>query len=646
MAAQFLQAASGRVALGREIGRGGEGSVFEITGHPDLVAKIYHSPPPQGKADKLLAMLQIATPQVLSLTAWPRDVLRGPDGQVQGLLMSKVAGGYKDIHSLYGPKSRRVEFPDANWKHLIRAATNVARAFAILHEVGCVIGDVNHGGIRVAPDMTVRLIDCDSFQVQYTGRTYFCEVGVENFTPPELQGRPLRAVVRNSNHDNFGLAVMVFYLLMLGRHPFAGRYSGKGEMPIEKAIAEHRYAYSDNAAASLMEPPPFAPRAVIVSGDVANLWERAFSSNATQGSGRPSAREWIKCLSALEERVSRCAQHPGHYYLTATGACPWCAIESSTGTLLFFVPQGVAPLQSGFNLAVVWSRIGQVAPPGPVPEITLPTAKASANASGLRKSQLMRSIVGRGLVLIALVIALAVSNGNLLCLVAAVGGWIGVGRWARSEREIESFERRRRETQTLLNQLRDRLVADANPQRFEQRLKILEGKRAELLNLPAVRERRMNSLVVDREKHSRHRFLEGFKIEHAKVPGIGPAKRSMLESYNIETAADINRNAILEVPGFGPALANRLEDWRRSVESKFRFNPNSAVEPRDIQDLDRKIAQERSALEHVLLQGANELSQIRQEIARHRETLLTQAVSVAADFAQADADWRALTGQT
>lgn len=647
MAAQLLQTSNGRVALGRELGRGGEGAVFEITGKPDLVAKIYHDPLPQEKAEKLLAMLQITTPQVLSLTAWPRDVLRGPDGRVQGFVMSYFAG-YKDIHSLYGPKSRRADFPDADWRHLIRAAANIARAFVVLHEAGCVIGDVNHGGIRVAADMTVKLIDCDSFQVQEGGRTFFCEVGVENFTPPELQGRSLRSVVRNTNHDNFGLAVMVFYLLMLGRHPFAGRYSGKGEMPIEKAIAEHRYAYSRNARASLMEPPPFAPRAVIVSDDVANLWERAFSTEAALGFERPTAREWIKELSALEQSVARCPQHPGHYYLIATGACPWCAIESSTGTLLFFVPAaGAIPAQNSFNLAVVWSRIAQVSPPGPVPEITVPLAKASARAVELRKSQAIRKLIGRGSVVIALVIALAVSsNRAFLWFVAAIGAWVGVGRWAHSEGEVEDCRHKRREANDVLGQLRDRLLAETDPQRFDQRMKILEGKRAELINLPLARNRRMNALVADREKHARQRFLESFRIEKAKIAGVGPAKRAMLGSYNIETAGDITHSAILEVPGFGPALATRLEDWRRSVERSFRFDPNSEVEPRDIRELDRKIAQERSTLEHALLQGATELSQIRQEIVLRRETLLTQAVSPAAIFAQADADWRELAGQT
>ena len=642
MAAQSLQCASGRVALARQLGRGGEGAVYEIVGRPDLVAKVYHSPTSEEKAQKLIAMVRMATPQVLSLTAWPRDVLRGRDGRVNGLLMSKV-DGYKDIHSLYGPKSRRIEFPDVDWRHLIRAAANVARAFAVLHEIGCVIGDVNHGGIRVGSDMTVKLIDCDSFQIQADGQTFFCEVGVENFTPPELQGRAFRGVLRSSNHDNFGLAVMIFYLLMLGRHPFAGRYSGKGEMPIERAIAEHRYAYSSTARANLMEPPPFAPRALSASTEVANLWERAFSAGAAHR-GRPTAREWVKCLSVLEATTTRCSQHPGHYYFSDAGGCPWCPIESSSGALLFLAPAGTAPSQTSFNLALVWSRITQIMPPGQVPEVSIPAVKPSASVLELRASITIRNVVGRAVVIVASLIAIAIASGAwILWIAIAIGAWAGVGKWASSIEEVEKFRRKRHEAQNVLAQLRDRLRVETDPKRFEDRLKILEGKRAELLNLPAERDRRLKELVLNREKHARERFLESFEIENAKIPGIGPAKRAMLESYNIETAADIKRTAILNVPGFGPGLATRLEDWRRTVERAFRFDPRSAVDPRDIQDLDRKIAQERSALERALLQGGKELSQIGQEITVRREALLRHAETVASAFAQADADWKALS---
>jgi DNA-binding helix-hairpin-helix protein with protein kinase domain len=642
MAALSLRGSIGRVALGRELGRGAEGAVFEVAGHAELVAKVYHSPVSPEKGQKLQVMAKLATADLLTLTAWPVDVLQGHDGRVQGLLMPKVDGS-KDIHALYGPKSRRAEFPDATWRHLIRAATNVARAFAVLHEMGCVIGDVNHGSIRVRRDMTVKLIDCDSFQLQASGRTFYCEVGVENFTPPELQGRPFKGVLRTSNHDNFGLAVMVFYLLMLGRHPFAGRYSGRGEMPIEKAITEHRYAYGRNAKAASMDPPPFAPAALAASAEIAELWERAFSPQGAQGVGRPTAREWIGRLKALESSATRCAQHPGHYFVAASGRCPWCAIESSSGTLLFLAPLGAIVTDSHFNLAVVWSRIAQIAPPGPVPEIPVPTVKPSPQASALRASCLARKIGGRVAVLIAACIALAVAPGGfILWLLAALALWAGVGSWAKAEAEVSSFRNKRNEAHGLFMQFEERLRTETAPERFAQRLKALETMRVEYMNLPIVRDRKMKALIADREKHARTRFLEGFEIEDAKIPGIGPAKRAMLESYNIETAADITESAVLDVPGFGPALYGRLADWRRSVDMRFKFDPNSAVDPRDIQDLERNLVQRRMQLERSLLQGGQELERLRQEFARLREQLLKSAAPYAISFAQAEADWNAL----
>jgi DNA-binding helix-hairpin-helix protein with protein kinase domain len=643
MAAPSLQGASGRVVLGRELGRGGEGAVFEIAGRPDLVAKIYHSPPQQAKAQKLLAMVQMGTPQVLSLTAWPRDVLRGSDGKVHGLVMPKVTG-YKDIHALYGPKSRRAEFPDADWRHLLRAATNVARAFAVLHDIDCVVGDVNHGGIRVSADMTVKLIDCDSFQVKAGGSVHLCEVGVENFTPPELQGRSFRGVLRSPNHDNFGLAVMVFYLLMLGRHPFAGRYRAQGEMPIEKAIAEHRYAYGRNANTSLMDPPPFAPRALVASSAVADLWERAFSAHGTQHAGRPSAREWVSCLSSLEGTAKRCPEHAGHYFLTAAGTCPWCAIESATGALLFLVPLSAIGLQTSFNLTAVWSRISQVAPLTPPPEISVPTAKASSEATELYESQRNRKVGGRVATVLGFLIALGVVPGAVfLWVLIGLGLWFVVGSWAKREEDVNRFRKKLAEARSALTHLQGRLSAEAGSQRFEENFKALENKRTTLLHLPTIRSRRMQALIADREKHARQRFLESFEIENAKIAGIGPAKRAMLESYNIETAADIRRAAVLDVPGFGPALATRLEDWRRSVEQKFRFDPAAGIDPRDVQNLDRSIAQERALLERALTQGPGELSQIRQEIMARREAILRHAATIASAFAQAVADWETVS---
>ena len=201
------------------------------TGQAGFCAKIYHAPLSPERADKIRLMASQQAPALTSVASWPVDLITDAKGQVVGLVMPRV-DGKKDVHKLYSPKSRRREFHRADWRFLVRTSANIARAFAQLHQHGCVIGDVNHGSVLVAQDARVTLIDCDSFQVVSGSRRYLCEVGVDNYTPPELQGRPLVGVVRTPDHDNFGLAVMVFNLLMMGRHPFAGRYGGAGDMPI------------------------------------------------------------------------------------------------------------------------------------------------------------------------------------------------------------------------------------------------------------------------------------------------------------------------------------------------------------------------------------------------------------------------------
>jgi DNA-binding helix-hairpin-helix protein with protein kinase domain len=78
------------------------------------------------------------------------------------------------------------------------------------------VGDINHSGFLISPEAKVKLIDADSFQVSDGAKHYFCKVGVPEYTPPELQNQPLGGVLRTSNHDAFGLAVVIFQLLFMG----------------------------------------------------------------------------------------------------------------------------------------------------------------------------------------------------------------------------------------------------------------------------------------------------------------------------------------------------------------------------------------------------------------------------------------------
>jgi DNA-binding helix-hairpin-helix protein with protein kinase domain len=127
---------------------------------------------------------------------------------------------------------------------------------------------------------------------------------------------------------------MVFLMLFMGRHPFAGRYLAQGEMPIARAIREYRFAYGSRRASVQMEPPPGTPPLTIVDDDVARLFERAFARETIQG-GRPEPSMWASALETLEKRTKQCAAHPSHWYLSNLQLCPWCRMEGETGVSLF-----------------------------------------------------------------------------------------------------------------------------------------------------------------------------------------------------------------------------------------------------------------------------------------------------------------------
>src|SRR5262245_47903832 len=110
------------VRLGRLIRMGAEGEVYEIQDKNDLVAKVYHEPPPPEKAEKLVALSRLGNERLFNLSAWPVSTLRdSPDGDVVGFVMKKISQA-EEVHALHSPKSRLKKFPEASWAFLIYVA--------------------------------------------------------------------------------------------------------------------------------------------------------------------------------------------------------------------------------------------------------------------------------------------------------------------------------------------------------------------------------------------------------------------------------------------------------------------------------------------------------------------------------------------
>ncbi|MEO7335935.1 MAG: hypothetical protein ABIV63_05055, partial [Caldimonas sp.] len=609
--------AKGRVMrLGRKLGQGGEGAVFELEGEPDIAAKIHHQPLTPLRAEKIRVMAGMRTDQIDRLAAWPTDLLSLPTGTPIGLTMPKVTG-HKDIHHLYSPKSRRTEFVGADWRFLIRVAANLSRAVATIHDAKGVIADVNHSGVLVSQDARVRLIDCDSFQIVDAGKTYLCDVGVPTFTPPELQGLLFAEIVRTPNHDNFGLAVLIFLTLFMGRHPFAGRYIGLGEMPIERAIGEGRFAYGADCTSLQMERPPGAPPLSIVSPSIAGLFERAFARES-RDNARPTAAEWTTTLEKLGGELRQCAFSPSHWHVNGLQACPWCRMEAATGVALFSttVSAGAA---AHFDIDAFWRRIMAMEHPGPAPALDVLDAKRTLRPTLPVLQFKQRRTVHRfyALVLAALPVPIAffVSlpiAGRLLFLAAAVGLYCVARLLVRAANDTTAFAQQARLDLDDLEKVRREWQAKAGPGRFDAKRAELDRLRENWSASRDLQGRTQQELDDQRRGAALSRFLDGFDIE-AGVEGVPSSRVALLESFGVETAADVTPEKLEGVPKLDQKLREALTEWRRTLEARFRSENTPGPVPLDEALIEREALAEQMRIEAALRTGLQDLQEIQKQ---------------------------------
>lgn len=72
---QYRDNTGALVVLRNQLGRGGEGSVYEIRSTRDYVAKIYHNQILAEKAEKLSLMPQIGNSDLYKFAAWPKGAM-------------------------------------------------------------------------------------------------------------------------------------------------------------------------------------------------------------------------------------------------------------------------------------------------------------------------------------------------------------------------------------------------------------------------------------------------------------------------------------------------------------------------------------------------------------------------------------------
>lgn len=578
------------VELGNLIGKGGEGNVYDVLGDSSMVAKVYHNTPlSEDQFCKLDWMVGKRTSSLSKIAAWPESVLRNrPGNEPVGILMPKVDKA-RQLHELYGTTNRRLHFPEVRWHHLLLAARNLAAAFHTLHEQGIVVGDVNQGNLMVNQNYNVRFIDCDSFQVVDGERVFYCPVGTPHFTPPELQSQKLAGITRTTDHDAFGLAVLIFHLVFVGRHPFAGRFRGEGDLLIEEAIAERRFAFSHDKDATMVEPPPYCLQLDDLPRGFGNLFEKAFRVGGVNGTPRPKPEDWVKELDALMSHRAVCDLDDLHIFYSGLKACPWCRIEEEGGPSFFVKDSGSSFVSDG-RLEMLDAKINALRPiafPDLPPSQLKPPEKVALKETGEKirlespDYAVLAQIVGALVCLGGIASWIPYGIGSLMAL--AGSGFLMFGAAGKARRQkLVDYDKK-------LSQLRARMLqmGQKTSLKHQQRKKQFDANMTELrktVQRYCSEGDQLKDLLKQQTGDHKNDYLRGHHVRDYldDIPGLKVSMIPMLESYGVETALDVHKLGVYGVPNLSPEVALEMLQWRELIEQRFEFKPEHGVTAADL----------------------------------------------------------------
>ena len=241
------------IILTEKVAEGGEGSIYK-TDRANILAKIYAE-------DRLTKYREYKVKRMVELEikksknfaiAWPIDIVRTADGSFVGFIMDEVKG--KKLQDIVFTPLNAKNY-GLSRKDLVEISLNLLKAFRYIHMKGIIIGDINPQNILIDTTRNnfVSIIDTDSFQFDI----FKCEVGTLEFTRPSLlrENVNFREYTRVPMDEAFAVAVMIFRILMLGKHPF----SYKGGEDIIENMKKGNFPYKLQTVETSTEDAPIGP---------------------------------------------------------------------------------------------------------------------------------------------------------------------------------------------------------------------------------------------------------------------------------------------------------------------------------------------------------------------------------------------------
>jgi DNA-binding helix-hairpin-helix protein with protein kinase domain len=309
-----------RYRLGRELGRGGQGTVFAVEGER-LAVKLRRdcSLQAQERLRDQLAMVGRLPLEDLAV-ARPIEHLRSPDvGYVMELFTGMVPlrsllrppQGIDSVTSWY--------FATGGLRRRLKLLARAAEVFAELHGRGLVYVDPSPDNVFVSEAIDafeVRLIDTDNLRTSTApGRILY----TPGYGAPEIVrqgGAP------SSLSDSYSFSLIAFEALTLA-HPFLGDPVQRGEPEMEERALAGELPWIDDPADDCNRATNGIPREHVLSDTLRESFQLAFGVGRTDPAARPGMVRWVEYLHRAADRTLSCPSCAGSYYFNRD-QCPWC----------------------------------------------------------------------------------------------------------------------------------------------------------------------------------------------------------------------------------------------------------------------------------------------------------------------------------
>lgn len=290
------------------LGAGGQGEVYEVSaGKKKYALKWYFKGSATDSQKKILdKLIEKGSPtrnDDKDMFLWPQDLIYNKSGEPFGYIMELRGKEFKGIVDLMKCRT------SPSFYTLVKSCYNLTKGYLKLHEQGYKYRDISFGNAFFNP-VTGDVKICDNDNVVANATKEGGIKGTPRFMAPEIvrgEARPSR------NTDQFSLAVLLFYMLMVS-HPLEGAIEAKikcmdpaamkklyGTDPIfifdpDNDTNRPKPGYHDNALLFWDMYPQY----------IKDLFIQSFTIGLNNPAKRVTENQWLDALAKLQSGVVKC----------------------------------------------------------------------------------------------------------------------------------------------------------------------------------------------------------------------------------------------------------------------------------------------------------------------------------------------------